>query len=74
MHTHDGVIRLSASDLVNHLSCRHLTRLNTAVVLREMEPPSYHDPFLALLQETWGKARGWVHPASGGAEVGNRPH
>ena len=51
MHTHDDVIRLSASDLVNHLSCRHLTRLNTAVAVGEMEPPSYHDPFLELLQK-----------------------
>ena len=51
MHTHDDVIRLSASDLVNHLSCRHLTRLNAAVAVGEMEPPSYHDPFLELLQK-----------------------
>ena len=51
MHTHDGAIRLSATDLVNHLSCRHLTRLNAAVAVGEMEPPSYHDPFLELLQK-----------------------
>ena len=51
MHRYDGGIRLSASDLVNHLSCRHLTRLNTAVVLGEMVAPSRHDPFLELLQQ-----------------------
>lgn len=50
MHRYDGGIRLSASDLVNHLSCRHLTRLNTAAVLGEMAAPSRHDPFLELLQ------------------------
>ena len=51
MHTYDGGIRLSASDLVNHLSCEHLTRLNTAAVLGEMEAPSRNDPFLELLQQ-----------------------
>lgn len=51
MHTYDGGIRLSASDLVNHLSCRHLTRLNTAAVRGEMQAPSRHDPFLELLQQ-----------------------
>ena len=51
MHTHDGAIRLSATDLVNHLSCRHLTRLNAGVAAGEMEPPSYHDRFLELLQK-----------------------
>lgn len=51
MHRYDGGIRLSASDLVNHLSCRHLTRLNTAAVLGKMVAPSRHDPLLELLQQ-----------------------
>ena len=55
MHTHNGSIRLSASDLVNHLSCHHLTRLNTAVAVGEMKPPSRRDPVLALLQERGAK-------------------
>ena len=51
MHKYDGGIRLSASDSVNHLSCEHLTRLNTAAATGEMEAPSRHDPFLELLQQ-----------------------
>ena len=40
MHTHISTIRFSASDLVIHQSCSHLTRLNTAVAVGEMNPTS----------------------------------
>jgi predicted RecB family nuclease len=35
----DGTIRLSATDLANHLACRHLTTLNRAVVEKRLAPP-----------------------------------
>ena len=35
----DNVIRLSATDLANHLACRHLTTLNRAVVEKRLAPP-----------------------------------
>ena len=56
MHNVERTIQLSASDLVNHLSCRHLTALNVAVEAGKMNPPSGWDPMLALLRE-----RGLAH-------------
>ena len=35
----DGTIRLSASDLANHLGCRHLTMLNRALAEKRIAPP-----------------------------------
>jgi len=35
----DRTIRLSATDLANHLACRHLTALNRAVVEKRLAPP-----------------------------------
>lgn len=43
-------IRLSATDLANHLGCGHLTNLNVRAAVGELEAPHYHDPALELLQ------------------------
>lgn len=47
----DRLLRLSATDLANHLGCAHLSRLNRAVAGRELEPPTWRDPIGELLQE-----------------------
>jgi predicted RecB family nuclease len=46
-----GVFRLSASDLSNHLACRHLTALDFAVALNEKCAPTWHSPDLWVLQK-----------------------
>jgi hypothetical protein len=42
-------IRLSASDLVGHLACRHLTGLDLAVAKGQLAKPKVWDPLLELL-------------------------
>lgn len=44
-------IFLSASDLVGHLNCRHLTSLDLAVANGELERPVIWDPLLQILWE-----------------------
>jgi len=44
-------IVLSASDLVGHLNCGHLTDLDIAVATGAMEKPKVWDPLLKLLSE-----------------------
>ena len=44
-------ILLSASDLVGHLNCRHLTDLDIAVATGALEKPKVWDPLLQLLWE-----------------------
>ena len=56
MHTINGKFHLSASDLVNHLACRHLTELNAEVAVGQRAAPSRWDPMLELLRE-----RGLAH-------------
>ena len=56
MHSVDGRFQLSASDLVNHLACRHLTELNAEVAVGVRVAPSRWDPTLELLRE-----RGLAH-------------
>jgi uncharacterized protein len=57
---HDGgTFRLSASDLVGHLNCRHLTELEKLVASGLSEAPKVWDPSLAALWE-----RGSEHEAS----------
>lgn len=51
MKSHKGDIRLSASDLANHLGCRHLTFLDLAVSRGELAAPIYKDVALEALQE-----------------------
>ena len=49
-------MRLSASDLANHLGCRHLTVLDQAVAEGQLKAPGWRDPALAVLEE-----RGFAH-------------
>ena len=56
MHTVDGVIQLSASDLVNHLGCRHLTELNVETAKGVLTVPASWDPALELMRQ-----RGLAH-------------
>ncbi|MCH8872794.1 TM0106 family RecB-like putative nuclease [candidate division KSB1 bacterium] len=42
---------LSASDLANHLSCKHLTELNRSLAKGEIAPPSWRDPDRDRLRE-----------------------
>ena len=51
-----GTIRLSASDLSNHLACHHLTSLDLAVSLGARGEPRWHSPDAKVLQE-----RGMAH-------------
>jgi uncharacterized protein len=44
-------VELSASDLSQSLSCRHLTALNLAVALGRRSAPSWIDPVLVVLQQ-----------------------
>ncbi len=46
-----GTIRLSASDLSNHLACHHLTSLDLAVSLGARPEPRWHSPDAKVLQE-----------------------
>ena len=56
MRLRDGLVRLSASDLANHLGCQYLTWLNLLVATGELEAPKRTDPRLdALIQ------RGFQH-------------
>ncbi len=55
----DGVVHLSASDLVGHLNCRYLTSLDLAVAKGERDKPSVWDPVLEVLAE-----RGALHEQS----------
>ncbi|MCE2405727.1 MAG: TM0106 family RecB-like putative nuclease [Dehalococcoidia bacterium] len=56
MHSVQGRLQLSASDLVNHLACRHLTELNAEVAVGARAAPNNWDPMLELLRE-----RGLAH-------------
>lgn len=46
-----GNIQLSATDLANHLGCRHLTELNRLLVNEKIKKPSWQDPALAILAQ-----------------------
>src|SRR5688572_1301856 len=49
-------LRLSASDLSNHLGCRHLTQLERSVAEKRRKKPEFYDPSLEGLRE-----RGYEH-------------
>lgn len=51
-----STIQLSASDLVGHLNCAHLTSLNLLVASGALAKPSVWDPMLEILRE-----RGALH-------------
>src|SRR5262245_30625204 len=46
----DQSIRLSATDLSNHLACGHLTTLNRAAAKGRLTPPYWHDPHVEALR------------------------
>src|SRR5271166_881921 len=56
MQTIDSHIRFSASDLVGHLDCHHLTALDAAVARGSLNKPKIWDPVLQTLVE-----RGLAH-------------
>ncbi len=56
MKASSGNFRLSASDLSNHLACRHLTSLDFDVAVGDKSAPTWHSPDLWVLQK-----RGFEH-------------
>src|SRR5579862_8665134 len=71
MERTSGSVRLSATDLVGHLSCGHLTSLDLAVANGTLEKPKIWDPLLQILWERGTRhERGFVdHLRSQGFEV-----
>ena len=51
MKSVSGEFGLSASDLSNHLACRHLTSLDLAVAIGARPTPTWHSPDLWVLQK-----------------------
>ena len=61
MHRSGDQIRLSATDLANHLACRHLTGLNKAAAEGRLAVPIRNDPRLdALKQRGFGHERAYL--------------
>jgi predicted RecB family nuclease len=56
MKATSGKIRLSASDLSNHLACGHATALDVQVAVGDRDAPEWRSPALWVLQ-----ARGMAH-------------
>ena len=46
----DGTLRLSPSDLANHLACEHLTQLELRVMRGEIERPFLEDPYGGVIR------------------------
>ena len=46
-----GTLRLTATDLANHLACHHLSHLDLAVARGERRPPDFYRPDVAILRE-----------------------
>lgn len=65
----DRSLRLSATDLANHLGCAHLTQLNRAAVERRARKPKWQEPVVAILQQ-----RGDQHEAACLAPVPGAGH
>jgi len=55
----DRILRLSATDLANHLSCVHLSQQSRAVAEGRARKPRWHDPVADILRE-----RGMAHEAA----------
>lgn len=51
MRNIDGNIQLSATDLVGHLNCGHLTALDVQVAKGALKKPDHYDPLLEILRE-----------------------
>src|SRR5713101_3391594 len=69
-------IRLSASDLSNHLACRHLTTLELQVARGERTAPDWADPDLAIILERGDRHEKdyLAHLAAQGLTVENLGH
>ena len=59
MKERHGTVYVSATDLANHLSCRHLTTLDIRLAKGEIAEPSWENPHLVVLQQ-----RGLEHERS----------
>jgi uncharacterized protein len=59
MKERHGTVYVSATDLANHLSCRHLTTLDIRLAKEEIAAPSWENPHLRVLQQ-----RGLEHERS----------
>jgi uncharacterized protein len=46
-----GQLRLAATDLSNHLACRHVTQLDLQVAREERSAPDWAAPDLKVIQE-----------------------
>src|SRR5262245_32029625 len=51
MRVRKGTAILFATDLANHLSCRHLTTLDLSLAKGEIAEPSWENPHLVVLQQ-----------------------
>ncbi len=51
MRVRQGRVALSATDLANHLSCRHITTLDLSLANGECAEPSWQNPHLRVLQQ-----------------------
>src|SRR4029077_18539941 len=51
MRLQHGTVKLSATDLANHLSCRHLTGLDLRLAKGEIAEPSWENPHTRVLQQ-----------------------
>src|SRR5262245_59436678 len=51
MRGNPGNVTLTATDLVGHLDCRHLTNLNMLVAFGKLSAPKRWDPTLDILRE-----------------------
>jgi predicted RecB family nuclease len=69
-------IRLSGSDLSNHLACRHLTTLDLQVAQGARTAPNWADPNLAIILERGDRHQKdyLVHLAAEGLTVENLEH
>lgn len=47
----DDILRFSATDLADHLSCAHLSQLSRAAAEGRATKPKWHDPIAAILRE-----------------------
>lgn len=71
-----GQVRLSASDLSNHLACRHVTTLDLQVARGLREAPQRNDPDLAIILERAARFETsyLAHLAAHGNSVENLAH
>jgi hypothetical protein len=68
MKVRQETVNLSASDLANHLSCRHLTALDLSLAKGEIVEPSWENPHLRVLQQ-----RGLEHEQAYVESLRSRP-